>query len=121
MCSSTCRKRTRSRGARQGALGPLGPLDEHDRTVEVGLDRSPVGLGHAGKAIEIEVRDRHAPLVAMPDRVGRARHGLRDAERPAGAADERRLAAAELAGDEDDVARLEARGDARGERLGLLG
>ena len=51
------------------------------------------------------MRDRHAALVAVADRVGRARHRLRDAERAAGAADERRLAGAELAGDGDDVAR----------------
>jgi hypothetical protein len=56
----------------------------------------------------------------MADRVGRARDGLRDAERAAGAADEGRFPGAELAGDGDDVARLEPGGDAAGERLGLL-
>ena len=44
-----------------------------------------------------------------------------DAERPAGAAHERRLAGAELALDEHDVAGREPRGQLGGERLGLRG
>jgi hypothetical protein len=57
----------------------------------------------------------------MADRVGRARHRLRDAERTAGSADEGRLPRAELARDDDDVAGLETLGELRGDGLGLLG
>jgi hypothetical protein len=56
----------------------------------------------------------------MADRVRRARHGLGDAERAACAADERRLAGAELAGDRDDVADLQALGEPRRDGFGLL-
>ena len=49
--------------------------------------------------VEVEVRDLALrAVVAVADRVRRARHVLADAERLAGAADERRLARAELAG-----------------------
>ena len=53
--------------------------------------------------------DRHGRLVAVADREGRARDRALDAERAAGAADERRLAGAELARDRDDVAGAEPR------------
>ena len=99
----------------------LGPLDEADRIVEVGLDRAPVRLGDPGEPVEIEMRHGYATLVPVADRVGRARHGRFDAERAASATDERRLARPELAGDGDDVAGPQMNGDARGERFGLLG
>ena len=71
--------------------------------------RSPHSSGiEPREAVEVEVRDRRRRLVAVPDREGRARDRLGDAERPRGAADERRLAGAELAGDGDDVARPRA-------------
>ena len=83
----------------------LRPLDEHDRVVEVGLEVSPLGCGHLAKAEEVEVRHVDvAPVIAMADRVRGACHGLLDAERPTGAAHERRLAGTELAGDGDNVA-----------------
>ena len=44
-----------------------------------------------------------------------------DPERPAGAADQGRLAAAELAGDQDDVAGPQLGGEPRPERLGRRG
>src|SRR5919204_6306465 len=57
----------------------------------------------------------------MADCVRRARNRPLDAERAAGAADERRLAGAELAGEVDDVARLEPRRQLRRDALRLLG
>ena len=56
---------------------------------------------------EIEVGDLDASAIAMPDREGRARHGLLDPERPARAPDEGGLPAAELARDGHDVPWLE--------------
>ena len=105
---------------RKRAAGGLGPLDEADGIVEVRLECSPVRRRDALEAVEVEVRDGNASLVAVADGVRRARHRLRDAEGTAGAADERRLAGAELAGDGDDVAGLQVLGDAGGDRLGLL-
>jgi hypothetical protein len=46
---------------------------------------------------------------------------LPDTERAAGAADEGGLSRAELAGDRDHVAGRQLLGDARADRLGLLG
>jgi len=58
------------------------------------------------------VRDLGAlAVVAMADRVRRARHALADAERGARTAHERRLARPELAGDGDDVAGREPRSE----------
>ena len=94
---------------RQPAARVLGPLDERNRAIEVGLEVAPLLGAEPGEPVEVEVRDRNAPVVAVPDRERRARHRRRDAERAAGAADERRLPRAELAGDRDDVARLEPR------------
>src|SRR4029079_11551526 len=81
----------------------LGPFDEADRVLEVRLEVAPLGGGEALKAEEIEVRDVRIAGVAVTDREGRARHAGGHAERAAGAADERGLAAAELARDRDDV------------------
>ena len=58
------------------------------------------------------MRDVDRPAVAVADRERRARDRLVDPERAAGAADERRLARAELARDEDDVTGREQRGRA---------
>jgi len=55
------------------------------------------------------------------DRVRGARHALAHAERVTGAADERRLAGAQLARDGDDVTDDEASGEVGGERFRLLG
>jgi hypothetical protein len=46
---------------------------------------------------------------------------MRDPERAARTADEGRLPGAELAGDRDDVARLQALGEPRRNGFGLLG
>src|SRR5437879_4556508 len=98
-------------GRRQHALAGLRPLDERDRVVEVRLQVAPLRRRDARVAVEIEVGDDDAVTrVAMADRVARARDALADAERAAGAADEGRLARAELARDRDDVAGCEAAG-----------
>jgi hypothetical protein len=57
----------------------------------------------------------------VADRVARARDGLDDPELAAGAADVGRLPRSERAGDRDDFAGLEARGQPGAERRGLLG
>ena len=87
------------RGARSGprraggsAAEPgLRPLDEHDRVVEVRLEVAPLGRGQAAEAVEVEVGHVRVPRVAVADRERRARDRRGDAERAAGAADERRL------------------------------
>ena len=101
---------------RQAPARALGPLDEDDRVLEIRLERAPVGVRQLLEAIQVEVRDA---VVAMPDRVRRARHRPLDAERPARAADERGLPRAELAGDVDDVAPGEPRRELRGDLLRL--
>src|SRR5205085_9605626 len=85
----------------------LRPLHEDDGAVEVRLEITPLGRRDALEAEEVEVRDGDPALVAMADRVRRARDRPADAEAPAGAADEGRLAGAELARDGDDVARAQ--------------
>ncbi len=104
---------------RQDAHPGFGPLDEHDGVVEVRLEIPPLGWRDVAKAEEIEVRDVHASVVAVPDRVRRTRHRPRDSERTAGAAHEGGLAGAELAGDGDDVARPEVGCQLCGELFGL--
>ena len=107
---------------RQDALPRLRPFDERDRPLEVRLEVSPLRNRDALEAVEVEVRylDTVA-VVAVADRVGGARDALADAKRTARAADESRLAGAELAGDGDDVAGREPPRELRGERLRLLG
>jgi len=80
-----------------------------------------LGSGHARKTVEVEVRDlASGAVVAVTDRVRRARHALAHAERNARTAHERRLPRAELARDRDHVAGLKPRGELRRERLGLF-
>jgi hypothetical protein len=57
----------------------------------------------------------------MANRVSRAGHRLCNAERAARAANEGRLAGAELAGDGDDIARSKPRGEFRARGLGFFG
>src|SRR3954447_16149153 len=99
------------------------PLDEGDSVgTEVVVEQRRVLVLEVFQAIEVEMGDRHPPaLVALADREGGRGDGPGDAEGGAGAADQRRLAAAELAGEEDQVARLQPLGDAGAERFGLLG
>ena len=106
--SSTCESVTARADGRKVVAGRLGPLDEADGVVEVGLEVAPLGGGDAGEAVQVEVRDVDAAVVAVADRERRARDRLGDAERPAGAAHEGRLAGAELARDADHVAGLQA-------------
>ena len=78
--------------------------------------RSPHSAAESpGSGTGRDATRRTAAVVAVADREGRARHRLRHAERAAGAADERRLPGAELAGDGHDVAgpQLVARGAPR--------
>jgi hypothetical protein len=65
------------------------------------------------------MRDVDIAAVAVADCERRARDRPGHAEGAAGAADERRLARAELAGDGDDVARAQLGRELRGELLGL--
>src|SRR5581483_7109782 len=100
--------------------GVLRPLDECNRAIEVGLEVAPLLGAEAADAVQVEMRHGHGARVPVADRVRRARDRLRHTERAAGAADERRLAGAELAGDRDHVARAERRREAGAERLRLL-
>ena len=74
-----------------------------------------------GEPVEVEVGDGQAAGagVALPDREGRRGDRLLDPEGPAGSSDQRRLAGADLAGDEDQVPGLEAARDPGSERFGL--
>ena len=63
--------------------------------------------------------DRERAVVEVADRERRARDRLLDPELPARAPHERRLAGAELAADEDDVAGPQQPCERRAERLGL--
>src|SRR5204863_6067132 len=77
----------------------LGPFDEADRILEVRLEVAPLRRRETLEAEEVEMRDLRVARVPVADREGRASDRRRDAERPARAADEGRLAAAEVAGD----------------------
>src|SRR2546429_2917637 len=96
------------------------PFDEDDGVVEVRLEVTPLGRRDALEPEEVEGRDPDTAFVAVPDRVRRAGHGAVHPERPARAADERRLARAELARDGHDVAEPEPGGDGGANALGFL-
>ena len=104
---------------RQDAGAGLGPLDEHDRVVEVRLEVPPLRRRDVAKAEEVEVRDVDAAVIAVTDREGRARDRLRHTERAARAPHESRLAGTELARDGDDVTGPQVGNEARRELLGL--
>ena len=89
----------------QLGLGHGGPLDEGDRAGgEVVVEQGRVLAGEALEAVEVEVGDGQPPaVVALADREGRRGDRALDPERPAGAADQGRLAGADLAADDDDV------------------
>jgi len=91
---------------RQNSFPRFGPLDEDDGVIEVRLEIAPLRRRHhLLEAKKIDVRHVDSALVPVADGVRRARDRPFDAERAGGAADERRLAGAELAGDRHDVAR----------------
>ena len=98
----------------------LGPLDEADRVLEVGLEIAPLGRRDALEAEEVEVRDVRVAGVAVADGERRARDRCGDAQGAAGAANEGRLAAPELSRDGDDVALDELLRQLGGNRLGFL-
>src|SRR5262249_46737435 len=101
---------------RQPPTCPLWPLDEDDRVVEVRLERAPVSVRQLVEAVQVEMRDA---VVAVADRVRRARDRPLDPECARRPAHERRLPGAELAADVDDVAGRELGGEARRDRLGF--
>src|SRR5436190_2819088 len=104
---------------RERVRGGLQPLHEADRVLEVRLEIPPFCRRKPLEPEEIEVRDVGFPGVAMADREGRARHGYFDLERPASAANEGRLARAELARHGNDVAGLELSRQPSRDRLRL--
>src|SRR4051794_1808938 len=104
---------------RQNAGAGFGPLDEHDRVVEVRFEVPPLRRGDVAKAEEVEVRDVDAAVVPVADRERRARDRLRHTERAARAPHESRLARAQLTRDGDDVTGLQVGDEARRELLGL--
>src|SRR5256712_9830688 len=57
---------------RQDAGAGFGPLDEHDRVVEVRLQVAPLRRGHTAEAEQVEMRHVDAPSIAMADREGEA-------------------------------------------------
>src|SRR5919201_1702637 len=106
-----------------GVHRALPPVSAATAPAEVAQSKDKIVCGlDADTAVRlVEVRDGDGGRVAVADRVRRARHRLLDAERAAGAADEGRLAGAELAGDRDDVAERERGGESRPELLRLGG
>src|SRR3954470_18423397 len=102
-----------------GLRGPR-PLDERDGVRgDVVVEQGRVLLLELGEPVEVEMGDRHAPAVGVPDREGRRGDRLRDAQRARRAADQRGLAGAELTADQDDVAGTELRRQPLPKRLGL--
>src|SRR5215207_341222 len=104
---------------RQPRARVLRPLDERNRAIEVRLEVAPLLRLERDHAVEVEVRDGNGCLVAMADRERRAGDRPFDAERAAGAADERGLARAEVSRDGDDVAGAERDGEPRPEAFRL--
>src|SRR6185312_12906281 len=60
---------------RQPVTAVLGPFDEGDGAVEVGLQVAPLLRVEPRDPVQIEVRDRRRRLIAVPDREGRAGDG----------------------------------------------
>ena len=78
------------RTAPEAGIGArLGPLDEDDRALEVALEITPLGVGHAIEATQIQVGHVGVAGVAMADRVRRARDRGRRSEPSCRATDER--------------------------------
>src|SRR5436305_1182515 len=89
-----------ARAIPRAAARSLGPLDEDDGVLEVGLERCPVRLGEALEAVEVEMADA---VVPVPDRERRARHRPRNAERAGRSANKGGFPGTELSRDGDDV------------------
>ena len=90
-----------SRAHEAAAAGPRPRSGHSTKTIassKYGSRAAQSASDTAVEPVEVEVRDRWLHAVPVADRVRRARHRLRDTERAARAADERRLAAPELAG-----------------------
>jgi hypothetical protein len=121
MCRVHVRQTYRDPHGWERAARRLRPLDEADRVLEVGLEIAPLGRREPLEAEEVEVGDVGIAGIPVADGEGRARDRRGDPERPARAADEGRLAAAQLARDGDDVALDKLPRQLRGDRFGLLG
>src|SRR5581483_7754865 len=90
-------------GQRRG--GDLAPLDQRDAVLELLLDPETVDLLHALQSVDVDVAERDAALVVLPHQgERRADDGPLDPEAAADALGQRRLAGAEFAGEDDDVA-----------------
>src|SRR5947207_9661467 len=115
------RQTYRDTNRRERSRGRLRPLHEADRVLEVQFHVTPLCRGKALETVEIEVRDVGVAGVPVSDREGRARDRDFDAERPARATDERRLAGTELPRDGDDVAGPQPTGKTRSDSFCLSG
>ena len=104
-------------------LGLLRPLDEsYAAWADLVVEQPGLLPARSLKPLAVKVRDQKVALfVAIANGVARARHGPIEAERAAGAADEGRLAAADLTADVDDGAGCELIGELSGERFSLFG
>src|SRR5690606_18310168 len=89
-------------------------LVEHLREAEV--ER----LAQLVEAVHVEVVDGEAAVVDVDEREGGARDPVGDAETATEALHERRLAGAEVSGQDDDVAGTGQPGDRFGELAGLV-
>ena len=106
--------------SRKNTGSRLRPFDEDDGVVEIRLEVAPLRRRDTGEAKEVEMRHVDPPLVAMADRVRRARDSSLDSERTARTAYEGRLAGAELTRDGHDVARTQLRREPGGNLLRLF-
>src|SRR5919204_2555100 len=104
---------------RERARGGFRPFDEADRVLEVRLQVAPLGRREPPEAKEVEMRHVRDAWVAVADGERRARHGPGHAESATRAADEGRLAAAQLARDSDDVSGAELARERRRYRFRL--
>ena len=111
---------------RQPGPGAVGPFDQRDQPLDI-LDQADV-VELVGRADAVEIGMEHGParcLVALQQGEGRARRlELRVlGELAQDGAGEQGLAGAEMAGERDDVAGLQDRGEIAGERdgRGLVG
>jgi hypothetical protein len=82
----------------------LRPFDEDDGVIEVRLEISPLRRRDAAEPKEVEMRHVDASLVAVADRVRRARDRSFDTKRMACTPHEGRLAGTDLARDRHNVA-----------------